>query len=77
MHSYSTAIRSDYCGRDLPVNPFDLISDEGDDICVSGIQDAGDLPNAPSILGDVFLRNVLAAFDWGELEMHFSGRGIL
>jgi hypothetical protein len=72
LDSYSTAIRSDYRGRDLPINPFDLISDEGDDICVSGIQNAGDLPSAPSILGDVFLRNVLAPFDRSEWEMHFS-----
>ena len=26
------------------------------------------------ILGDVFLRNVLAAFDWGGEEMQFAAR---
>jgi hypothetical protein len=61
-------------GETFPTNPFDLTSDEGDDICVSGIQDAGDPPGAPSILGDVFLKNVITVFDWGELEIHFSGR---
>jgi hypothetical protein len=51
-------------------NPLDLVkATDEPGLCLSGIQDAGDIPFAPSILGDVFLRNVLAVFDWGSSEM--------
>lgn len=55
------------------LNPYDLILPNGDGTCISGIQDGG---TGPYILGDVFLKNVLAVFDLtpGEYEMHFSAR---
>ena len=57
-------------GETFMHNPLDLVMNAGEpDVCISGIQDAGDLPSTPSILGDVFLRNVLAEFDWGAYEM--------
>lgn len=54
-------------------NPYDLISPNGDGTCLSGIQDGG---SGPFILGDVFLKNVLAVFDLtpGDYQMHFSAR---
>ena len=58
----------------LQHNLLDLVSNEGDDICVSGIQDSGSNVNGTNILGDVFLKNVLAVFDWGTYEMEFSAR---
>ena len=46
------------------LNPLDLVLNIGDGgFCVSGIQDAGNTTSSASILGDVFLRNVLAVFD--------------
>jgi hypothetical protein len=54
-------------------NPLDLILSNGDGTCITGVQDGG---SGPYILGDVFLKNVLAVFDLtpGEYEMHFSPR---
>lgn len=54
-------------------NPYDLILPNGDGTCISGVQDGG---FGPFILGDVFLKNVLAVFDLtpNEYEMHFSPR---
>lgn len=55
----------------LYVDPVDLVIDEGDGLCVTGVQsDGGGL----TILGDVFLRNVLAVFDVGAGEMRFAAR---
>lgn len=44
-------------------------SDESTGLCITGIQAtfAG-----PAILGDVFLRNVVAVFDVGASEMRFA-----
>lgn len=56
-------------GETFEFNPFDLVMYAGDGECISGVQDAGDLPDTTYILGDTFLRNVLAVFDWGNLEM--------
>ena len=42
-----------------------------DEICASGISDAG---SSMSVLGTVFLRNVLAVFDVGASEMRFAAR---
>lgn len=42
-----------------------------DEFCVSGISDAG---SGMSVLGTVFLRNVLAVFDIGASEMRFAAR---
>ncbi|KKY24102.1 putative aspartic-type [Phaeomoniella chlamydospora] len=59
-----------------PTNPYDLILDidEGD-ICLSGVQDGGEPGDGNVfILGDVFLKNVLAVFDVGNEEMRFAKR---
>ncbi|CAF1245984.1 unnamed protein product [Didymodactylos carnosus] len=53
------------------INAKDLIFDNGDTTCVSGIVDGGE---GPYILGDVFLKNVLAVFDLGAMEMRFAAR---
>ena len=53
------------------VNEKDLIQDSGNGSCVSGISDAG---SGLLILGDVFLKNVLAVFDLGASEMRFAAR---
>ena len=59
--------------QDLLTNPYDLLLPDGDGTCISGIQDCG---FGPFILGDVFLKNVLAVFDLtpNEYDMHFSPR---
>ena len=43
----------------------------GGNICLSGIQDDG---GSFGILGDVFLKNVLAVYDIGASEMRFAAR---
>ena len=53
------------------INGQDLILSNGDGTCISGVDDAGD---SLSILGDVFLKNVLAVFDVGASEMRFAAR---
>ncbi|CZT24586.1 uncharacterized protein RCC_10311 [Ramularia collo-cygni] len=53
------------------VNSLDLIINLGGETCVMGIQ-----PNLGglSILGDVFMKNVVSVFDIGAEEMRFSAR---
>ncbi|KAL9087498.1 MAG: hypothetical protein Q9165_006609 [Trypethelium subeluteriae] len=58
-------------GQTFNINPIDMIIPGLDDSCVSGVQDAF---NGFSILGDVFLKNVLAVFDLGSAEMRFAAR---
>ncbi|KAL6718729.1 hypothetical protein ACLMJK_002963 [Lecanora helva] len=53
------------------INSEDLILAAGQGDCMSGVNDAG---NRDSILGDVFLKNVLAVFDIGAREMRFAAR---
>ncbi|MCJ1320011.1 hypothetical protein MMC15_005347 [Xylographa vitiligo] len=53
------------------INPLDLILYNGGGPCLSGIQDAGD---SFGILGDVFLKNVLAVYDVGASAMIFAAR---
>ncbi|KAK4690285.1 hypothetical protein P7C71_g6469, partial [Lecanoromycetidae sp. Uapishka_2] len=53
------------------IDAQDMIVENPDGTCVSGINDAGD---SLSILGDVFLKNVLAIFDVGASEMRFAAR---
>ncbi|MCJ1413179.1 hypothetical protein MMC19_007283 [Ptychographa xylographoides] len=55
------------------INAKDLIVPNGDGTCISGIQDAGD---SFGILGDVFLKNVLAVFDIGASAMIFAAREV-
>lgn len=58
-------------GTTFDINAADLILDEdfGDGICLTGIQDGS---TGPYILGDVFLRNVIAVYDVGASEMKFA-----
>lgn len=60
-------------GRTFYINPQDLILDVGigDNTCITGIYDGG---QGPYILGDVFLKNVLAVFDVGASQMRFAAR---
>ena len=54
------------------VNSEDLILETGRGDCMSGINNAR---TSQAILGDVFLKNVLAVFDVGRGEMRFAARG--
>ncbi|KAF2239660.1 acid protease [Viridothelium virens] len=58
-------------GQNFNINPLDMIIQGLDGSCVSGVQDAF---NGFSILGDVFLKTVLAVFDLGNAEMRFATR---
>jgi hypothetical protein len=60
-------------GHTFWVDPRDLIQDAGvgDRICMSGIQPGSD---GVSVVGDVFLKSVLAVFDVGAGEMRFAAR---
>lgn len=53
------------------VNPLDLIIDTGLGFCVMGVQDNG---GGMTIVGDVFMRNVLTVFDVGAGQVRFSAR---
>ncbi len=54
------------------INGLDMILSSGNGTCLSGVNDAG--TGGLSILGDVFLKNVLAVFDVGASEMRFAAR---
>ncbi|KAI4151574.1 MAG: hypothetical protein L6R39_002002 [Caloplaca ligustica] len=54
------------------VNPKDMVIKTQDGTCISGVTIAG--YGQPTILGDVFLKNVLAVFDIGASEMRFAAR---
>lgn len=57
------------------LNPKDLMIRESADplsgMCMTTIADGG---SGPYILGDVFLKNVLAIFDVDDAVMQFAGR---
>ncbi|KAL8771667.1 MAG: hypothetical protein Q9203_006189 [Teloschistes exilis] len=60
-------------GHTFPINPEDLVvKTQNNGGCITGITNGG--LNHPAVLGDVFLRNVLAVFDVGAGQMRFSGR---
>lgn len=61
----------DISGQTFFINAADMIADTGQGVCLSGIQDGG---NTLTILGDVFLKNVLAVFDVGAAQMRFAAR---
>ncbi|EIN11159.1 acid protease [Punctularia strigosozonata HHB-11173 SS5] len=67
-------------GIEFAVDPKDLIlpggiDDDGNDICISGVQDGGpDNGGDIFILGDTFLHNVVASFDVGANVVHVSQR---
>ena len=54
------------------INPADNIIRLSQTICITGVQVTGQGGN--SILGHVFLKNVLAVFDVGASEMRFAAR---
>jgi len=54
------------------INALDMVLPSGNGTCISGVDDAG--TGGLSILGDVFLKNVLAVFDVGASEMRFAAR---
>lgn len=62
-------------GADLYVSGQDLLltgeagMDPNTGLCITGVQTSF---NGPTILGDVFLRNVVAVFDVGAGEMRFA-----
>jgi hypothetical protein len=60
-------------GQTFWVNPKDLVQDAGigTRVCMSGIQPGNE---GISVLGDVFLKSVVAVFDVGAGEMRFSSR---
>lgn len=67
-------------GTTYIINPLDMILDAGTDdsgntVCISGIVDGGDdYSEDIFILGDVFLKNVVAVFDVGDVELKFAPR---
>lgn len=61
----------DIAGQTFFINAADMIVNTGEGVCLSGIQDGG---NTLAILGDVFLKNVLAVFDVGAAQMRFAAR---
>lgn len=59
----------------FPINPVDMIvqngDENGDGKCVSAVQDGG---GDFAVLGDPFLKNVVAVHDVGAEEMRFAKR---
>lgn len=53
-------------GQEFPVNPADILLPNGDGTCQIGIVPSG---SGLFILGDVFLLNVLAVFDWSTEQI--------
>ncbi|KAL8819645.1 MAG: hypothetical protein Q9223_001965 [Gallowayella weberi] len=58
-------------GQTFQINPVDLIVHAADGTCFSGISASY---SGPAVLGDVFLKNVVAVFDLGHHEMKFAAR---
>ena len=54
------------------VNPVDMILQSSPDECISGIQPSGSA--LTTILGDVWMKNVLCVFDLGAHMMRFAAR---
>ncbi|KAK5000742.1 hypothetical protein LTR66_000428 [Elasticomyces elasticus] len=61
----------DISGKIFYVNPVDMIVQLKPSFCISGVQGNN---GGFSILGDVWMRNVLAVFDVGAAEMRFAAR---
>ncbi|KAJ5088737.1 acid protease [Penicillium angulare] len=65
-------------GTTFKINPLDMIlyagtDDEGNDVCISGIDDGGDDASEDLyILGDTFQKNVVTVFDVGAGELKFA-----
>ena len=58
-------------GETFYIDPVDMILPAGDGTCITGVDDGG---QGPYILGDVFLKNVIAVFDIGASQMRFAAR---
>ncbi|KAL8682595.1 MAG: hypothetical protein Q9186_001368 [Xanthomendoza sp. 1 TL-2023] len=58
-------------GQTFQINPVDLIIRAADGSCFSGITASY---SGLAILGDVFLKNVVAVFDVGQHELRFAAR---
>jgi len=56
-------------GTTFTINPVDMILSDSTGACFTAIQDGS---SGPYILGDVFLKNVVAVFDVGAAEMRFA-----
>ncbi|KAG0652392.1 putative aspartic-type endopeptidase [Hyphodiscus hymeniophilus] len=67
-------------GTTFWTNPLDMIllagtDENGNDVCISGIDDGGDDPTEDVfILGDTFQKNVVSVFDVGAVELRFAAR---
>ena len=67
-------------GTPFTINPLDMIlgttdTSTGQETCISGIDDGGsDASSDLYILGDTFLKNVVAKFDVGNGELGFAAR---
>ena len=63
-------------GTPFMIQPQDLINKELvhplTEECITTVGDGG--PEGPWVLGDVFLKNVLAVFDYGHGQMRFYSR---
>lgn len=68
----SFAIKID--GVTFEVDRGDLIQDDetGRGTCMSGVNNGRD--NAPYVVGDVFLKNVVVVFDVGATELRIRAR---
>lgn len=60
-------------------NPLDMIllagtDEDGNDVCISGIDDGGDSAGDVYILGDTFQKNVVTVYDVGAVELRFAAR---
>jgi hypothetical protein len=68
----SFAIKID--GVVFEVDKRDLIQDDetGRGTCMSGVNDGS--TNAPYVVGDVFLKNVVVVFDVGATELRIGAR---
>jgi len=53
------------------INRLDMVIDSGLGFCVMGVQDNN---GGLTIVGDVFMRNVLTVFDLGAAQVRFSAR---
>jgi hypothetical protein len=58
-------------GKTLYVHPEDLLNPVGAGMCMLAVQR---MRGGDAVLGDAFLKNVLAVFDVGGNEMRFAGR---
>lgn len=69
------AVSIDIGGTLFPINPLDMILDNGDTTCITGWDDGGASTTEDIfILGDVFQKNVVSLFDVGAATMQFAGR---